>query len=130
MELGNASGSDNGSSRPDPPLRPRERPWHDHFDVNNNSNHNINDDYNHNIQHVHYSKFHDRTVHVGSTRLPDRVYTCRACSRRGYADGDKHRLLLPTGDSMNVHLTDLRTPENTVNHDHYDYELDTLEVVD
>lgn len=49
---------------------------------------------------------------------------------RGYADGEKHLLMLPTGDSMNVHVTDVRTPEVVENYDIYDYELDALEVVD
>jgi hypothetical protein len=49
---------------------------------------------------------------------------------RGYADGEKHLLMLPTGDSMNVHVTDVRTPEVVENYDVYDYEFDALEVVD
>ena len=77
---------DRGSSRPDPSLRSRERPWHDHFNFNHNSNHNIHHSHNRNIQHVHHSKFHNRTVHMGSPRLPDRIHTCRANGRRGCAD--------------------------------------------
>jgi hypothetical protein len=48
----------------------------------------------------------------------------------GYNDGLDHFLILPTGDSMNVHVTDVRTPEIVENYDRYDYELDALEVVD
>lgn len=49
---------------------------------------------------------------------------------RGYADGQTHLLLLPTGDSMNVHVTDVRTPENVEKYDRYEYGLGALEVVD
>jgi len=49
---------------------------------------------------------------------------------RGYADGEKHLFLLPTGDSMNVHVTDVRTPENVETYDRYDYEMDAVEVID
>ena len=49
---------------------------------------------------------------------------------RGYDDGEKHLLLLPTGDSMNVHVTDVRTPDNVENYGRYDYEMDAVEVVD
>jgi hypothetical protein len=49
---------------------------------------------------------------------------------RGYADGEKHLLMLPTGDSMNVHVTEVRTPEVVENYDIYDYEFDAVEVVD
>ena len=49
---------------------------------------------------------------------------------RGYADGVKHLLILPTGDSMYVLLSDVRTPENVENYDRYDYEVDAVEVVD
>ena len=49
---------------------------------------------------------------------------------RAYADGEQHLLLLPTGDSMYVLISDVRTPENVENYDRYDYEIDAAEVID
>jgi hypothetical protein len=49
---------------------------------------------------------------------------------RGYNDGEKHLLVLPTGDSMMVHVTDVLVPEDVVNYDRYDYTLVMVEVVD
>jgi len=49
---------------------------------------------------------------------------------RGYGDGQKHLLLLPTGDSMSILVGDVRTPENVENYDRYDYAIDAIEVVD
>lgn len=49
---------------------------------------------------------------------------------RGYADGEKHLLVLPTGDSMNVLISDVRTPKNVESYDCYDYEMNAVEVVD
>lgn len=49
---------------------------------------------------------------------------------RGYSDGEKHLLILPTGDSMYVHIIDVLVPENVENYDCYDYTLVALEVVD
>jgi len=49
---------------------------------------------------------------------------------RGYADGNTHLLMLPTGDSIYVLLSDVRTPDNVENYDRYDYEVDAMEVVD
>jgi hypothetical protein len=49
---------------------------------------------------------------------------------RDYADGERHLLLLPTGDSMSVHVTDVQTPEDVKNYDRYDYTLTAVEVVD
>jgi hypothetical protein len=49
---------------------------------------------------------------------------------RGYDDGEKHLLVLPTGDSMSVHVTDALTPENVEDYDRYDYTLVAVEVVD
>lgn len=49
---------------------------------------------------------------------------------RGYADGEEYLLILPTGDSMQVHITDVRRPDNVENYDRYDYEMDALEVID
>jgi hypothetical protein len=49
---------------------------------------------------------------------------------RGYTDGVKHLLILPTGDSMYVLISDVRSPENVENYDRYDYEMDAVEVVD
>jgi len=49
---------------------------------------------------------------------------------RGYANGETHLLLLPTGDSMNVHVTDVRRPEDVQRYDRHDYEMDALEVID
>jgi hypothetical protein len=49
---------------------------------------------------------------------------------RGYADGGTHLLILPTGDSMMVHVTDIHVPEDVANYDRYDYMLTAVEVVD
>jgi hypothetical protein len=49
---------------------------------------------------------------------------------RGYADGETHLLILPTGDSMMVHVTHVHRPEDVANYDRYDYVLTAVEVVD
>jgi hypothetical protein len=49
---------------------------------------------------------------------------------RGYNDGEKHLLVLPTGDSMSVHVTGVETPEDVENYDSYDYTLVAVEAVD
>lgn len=49
---------------------------------------------------------------------------------RGYDDGLEHLLILPTGDSMNVHIVDVRTPETAEDYQTYNYEMDVLETVD
>ena len=51
-------------------------------------------------------------------------------SLRAYDDGEKHFLILPTGESMYVHVTDVRTPENVEDYDQYAYEMEAFEVVD
>ena len=49
---------------------------------------------------------------------------------RGYNDGLTHLLMLPTGDSLSVHVTDVQVPEDVVNYDRYDYTLTAVEVID
>lgn len=49
---------------------------------------------------------------------------------REYAVGLEHLLILPTGDSMNVHIVDVRTPETAEDYQTYNYEMDVLETVD
>jgi hypothetical protein len=49
---------------------------------------------------------------------------------RGYDDGEKHLLILPTGDSLQVHVTDVLTPEAVENYKTYDYTLVMVETVD
>jgi hypothetical protein len=49
---------------------------------------------------------------------------------RGYSDGEKHLLVLPTGDSLQVHVTDVLTPETVENYKTYEYTLVMVEAVD
>jgi hypothetical protein len=49
---------------------------------------------------------------------------------REYADGQKHLLLLPTGDSMYVLISDVQTPEDAANYDRYNYTITAVEAID
>jgi hypothetical protein len=49
---------------------------------------------------------------------------------REYADGQKHLLLLPTGDSMYVLISDVQTPETAQNYERYDYTITAVEAID
>jgi len=49
---------------------------------------------------------------------------------RGYDDGQTHVLILPTGDGLQVHVTDVLTPEAVENYKTYDYTLVMVETVD
>jgi hypothetical protein len=49
---------------------------------------------------------------------------------REYADGQKHFLLLPTGDSMYVLISDVQTPEDVANYTRYDYTITAVEAID
>jgi hypothetical protein len=49
---------------------------------------------------------------------------------REYADGQKHLLLLPTGDSMYVLVSDVQTPEDVANYTRYDYTITAVEAID
>jgi hypothetical protein len=49
---------------------------------------------------------------------------------REYADGQKHLLLLPTGDSMYVLISDVQTPEDVANYTRYDYTITAVEAID
>jgi hypothetical protein len=49
---------------------------------------------------------------------------------REYTDGQKHLLLLPTGDSMYVLISDVQTPEDVANYTRYDYMITAVEAID
>jgi hypothetical protein len=49
---------------------------------------------------------------------------------REYANGQKHLLLLPRGDSMYVLISDVQTPETPANYERYDYTVTAVEAID
>jgi hypothetical protein len=49
---------------------------------------------------------------------------------REYADGQKHLLLLPTGDSMSILVSDVQTPEDVTKYTIYNYTITAAEAVD
>jgi hypothetical protein len=49
---------------------------------------------------------------------------------REYPDGQKHLLLLPTGDSMYVLISGVQTPEDVANYTRYDYTITAVEAID